>query len=162
MGIDHDGLRFERSDTGVILARMSEAAVTRDGRRWMNMVPDVDPDDVPSSQGLLGAAFSGRGQAIPEGTWVPPATGRRGITPASLGIGHGQGRDALQFLAERGVVVPTGWTPRQDHPKRGIVIDLPETEGALEAVLGFLMRALEALSPVECDGRFIAVFARRR
>ncbi|MCB0996092.1 MAG: hypothetical protein KDB21_13425 [Acidimicrobiales bacterium] len=161
MAIDTDALRVDLNDTAEVLGRMADVAACRTGKRWMRLVPDVSPDDIPTGPGILGTAFSARGPAIPEATWVPATDGRKGEQPASVGIAHGAGPDAFAQLRDAGVVLPEGWVPCQDNPRRGLVMELRGTADVAE-VFDFITRAVTALCPAQVSGRFIAAFVEQR
>ena len=71
-------------------------------------------------------------------TLVPGPPTRQGHEPDSLGIEHDAGRFAATQLADAGVPVPSGWRRLGDHPRRGLVLELPDgTEPAV--VLDWLL-----------------------
>jgi hypothetical protein len=80
--------------------------------------------------------------------------GRR--RPASLGIQHATGTKAARRLADHGCPVPQGWRVTQDHPRRGLVVDvIPEEEPAV--ILGWLLDAGWVLCPPDTTGWWNAV-----
>ena len=105
--------------------------------------------------------FSSLGPAIPLATWVPPRRRGRSTVLGTVGIAHATGRFAVRRLAERGVEVPTAWAVRQDHTRRGLVFELPDGAGTTD-ILRFLLAAMEVLSGVETDGRWVADVAVQR
>jgi hypothetical protein len=116
------------------------ATIAAAGKGWVNLSPGLDMDDAPSPQSPLGSIFSSRGPTVPLATWTP-AQGRE---PATIGIEHGEGPKAEDMLAETGVPVPEGWRVVQDHPKRGIVVQVPGGTGE-DAMLDWLLRAAGVL-----------------
>jgi len=126
------------------------------GRSWLNIEPGVTPEVAARfEQSPLGRAFSGRGPGLASVT----------ITCAdavvSVGIEHGRGPKAVEFLAERGVVVPPEWTVLSDHAKSGLVFAAPDPIDG-RALVDFSVDAVRALSPSEfSDEWFIAVVGRR-
>jgi hypothetical protein len=116
------------------------ATIAAAGRGWVNLSPGLDVDEAPSPPSALGSIFSSRGPTVPLATWTP-AQGRE---PATIGIEHGEGPKAEDMLAEHGVPVPGGWRVVQDHPKRGIVVQVPG-DTAEDAMLDWLLRAAGAL-----------------
>jgi hypothetical protein len=110
---------------------------------WLNLTPGLDVDEPPAPPSLLTTVFGSRGPTIPLGTWTPS----QGRDPATAGIQHGEGPRAAETLAEAGTPVPEGWRLRQDHPKRGLVVMMPEptTAAELDAVLAWLLAATAAL-----------------
>jgi hypothetical protein len=143
-----------------LLARMAGLAERRDG--WVNLQP-VPPEEAPNvtrgRAGLFGL-LSGRGPDLPIATWVPGELTRRGVEPDSIGLQHGGGPKARLRLAELGVPIPTGWRVLADHPRRGLVIELPPATPPAEA-LDWLLRAATALSPVELPERWVALVYQR-
>jgi hypothetical protein len=151
-------IEFSRFETGSVVRRMEELAASLDG--WINIQPDLDPDDVPtSSLGVL-AIFSARGPAVPLVTWMPGQSSRRGATPAEIGIQHPAGSRAVPLLRDGGVDVPTGWQVVQDNPKRGLVVR-PSADAPRADVLEWLLRATAALCPYELPVMWVAVVHRR-
>ncbi|HUZ43269.1 MAG TPA: hypothetical protein VMU63_02615 [Acidimicrobiales bacterium] len=161
-------LHFGRDDTDPVLDEMR--AMTRAGRGWINIEPEVPEDAEVPGVGLF-SFMSARGPSIPLCTWVPEGQGRRQKrTPPSLGIQHPSGVKAAARLAERGLPLPAGWRVTQDHPKRGLVVSVADPRplppgasafpgtgaggaGADEAaMLEWLLRAGELLSVVPPTG----------
>ena len=141
-------------DLATVVARMATLAAA--GAGWINLQPAVDPDDVPPQPTGLFAAFSGRGPEIPLCTWVAGERrkGRQGRS--SVGIQHASGVKAAARLADAGVAVPAGWRVAQDHPKRGLVVEVPP-EVAHEDVVRWLLRAGDALARIALPDRWRVV-----
>jgi hypothetical protein len=110
---------------------------------WVNLRPAVDPDDDPGlpSNALLGM-FGARGPAVPLCTWHP---GDR-----LAGVEHGTGPKVA-----RRIEVPAGWRVVQDHPRRGLVVKVPD-EMSTEQVLAWLVATGTALCLVPFPGTWIA------
>lgn len=130
------------------------------GQGWINFEPEV-PEDVEVPGPGLFSFMSARGPAVPLATWVPARVTRRGrAVPATLGLQHPAGVRAAARLAEHGLERPGGWRVTQDHPKRGLVVEVsapPDAGGAAEApVLEWLLRAAELLSMVPPTGWWVA------
>jgi hypothetical protein len=146
-------LEFEPGKPEEVLAAME--AIARAGKGWVNFEPAVDVDDVPAESGTF-SLFSGRGPAVPLGTWTPGSTSRRGrVEPAMLGLQHPAGAKAKPLLAGRGHPVPEGWLVVQDHVRKGLVVHVPPAVGATEA-LEWLLRAATVLSTIPLTGRWRA------
>ena len=127
---------FHEQHRAPVVARMVAMTEARAG--WINLSPGLDVD-VPPPRSALASLFSGRGPAVPLGTWYPA----RRRDPTMVGIEHGQGPGALDLLAERGLPLPGDWRRLQDHAKRGLVL-VPSPAAApaeLDAVLDWLLRA---------------------
>ena len=152
-------VEFRSDDVSPVVAFVEELAA--DGAGWINLEPGYDPDDAPPPRSLLGQAFSARGPDVPLCTWVPPQRHRRWTEPATVGVHHGAGRKAVDRLAAAGVDVPTGWRVMQDHPRRGLVLALPD-DAAPGDVVAWLVSAGAALCPVPLAGWWRAAVHRPR
>lgn len=134
------------------------AMETADG--WVNFEPSVDVDDVAAAGSGAFSIFSGRGPAVPLGTWTPAKAQSRGRRqPAMLGLQHPSGSKAKPLLAELGHPVPEGWVVTQDHVRKGLVVAVPDTVGAAEA-LAWLLRAARLLSTIPLHGGWRAAVYR--
>lgn len=160
MVVDHTSVMFTGDDTSEVLSCMKDLAARADGRGWLNVQPWVEDEDRPPTS-PLGRMFSARGPEIPLATWIPQHRRGRSDVRATVGISHPTGRFAVRRLAEGGVELPQGWVVRQDHIRRGLVFELPQGAGVFD-VLTFLMAAIEVLSGVGLDGRWIADMAVQR
>lgn len=117
------------------------------------------PGTAPVNAGLFGW-LSGRGPAVPVATWVPGSVTRRGTEPDSIGIQHGAGPRAFARLAEAGVAVPAGWRRLGDHPRRGLVVELPDGTDP-QVALDWCLAACAVLSPAPLPDEWVAVVHRR-
>lgn len=118
-------------------------------RGWVNCTPDTAGEPPPAPSGL-GRWFGARGPAAPFATVVASARG-----PHQLGIEHAAGPKAVAALREAGLPLPAGWTVRQDHPRRGLVLDVPDG-AAPDAVVEFLLAACSSLTAVSLADRWTA------
>ncbi len=160
MGIDYFPLPFRRDEPERVVDHMREMLRLADGRRWINIRPDLDAG-VMAALDRRPSVFSGRGPRIPTATWVPASLSRRGErSPVRAGITHSQRHDAKAKLSQSDVVVPDGWRVEQDHPKRGLTFLVPEGDDPLIAVR-FLVAASDALSGVIVDDEWVAIIAVR-
>jgi hypothetical protein len=150
-------VRFHRSELGEALAAMAE--LSGSGRGWINFEPEV-PEDVEVPGPGLFSFMSARGPAVPLTTWVPARVTRRGrAVPATLGLQHPSGVRAASRLADHGLERAPGWRVTQDHPKRGLVVQLAVSGGSGPddaQVLEWLLRASELLSMVPPTGWWTA------
>tara|TARA_B100000953_G_scaffold194716_1_gene160408 strand:- start:677 stop:1153 length:477 start_codon:yes stop_codon:yes gene_type:complete len=121
---------------------------------WVNIEPAVEEAEVHSSS-LFWKMFSSRGPVIPKFTWVPSYEKKQELMPAQIGITHPVGTKAVQRLRDFEVRVPPEWVVHQDHPKRGIVLSLPEIYSE-EEVIHLATRSLRVLSPFDFGGNFLA------
>jgi hypothetical protein len=131
-------------------------AAMESGAGWVNFEPAVDADDVAAAGSATFSLFSARGPIVPLATWTPATTQGRGRRePAMLGLQHPAGSKAKPLLAELGLPVPDGWVVVQDHVRKGLVVALPETVGAEDA-LRWLLRAARLLSTIPLQGEWRA------
>lgn len=101
----------------------------RSGRGWVNLRPDFGDNTPPAPKPSW---FSGRGPILPLVSFVPGKTTRDtthdGTTrPTMLGLEHGAGPKAVPKLREAGLAPDPAWRLRQDHGRRGIVVEVPST-----------------------------------
>ncbi len=141
-------------DLEPLLQRMRELAAAHDG--WVNLQPAVRDEDVPPPPRGLAILLGTPGPPVPVCTWVPGGAGRRGAAPDQIGVQHGLGGRVLATLAEGGCPLPAGWRWRQDNPRRGLVVELPEATSP-EDVVAWLMGAARLLSTVELAGGWRAI-----
>jgi hypothetical protein len=152
-------VEFTRGDPTEVLDHMRRLAVTLGG--WINLQPNIDPEDVPGSGFSILSVFSARGPAIPLATWMPGLNNRKGQpTPPEIGIQHPAGSRAIPVLRNRNLGVPDGWTPIQDHPKRGLVLRLP-AGAAHDVVLAWLLDATAALCAYPLPDSWLAAVYER-
>lgn len=152
-------VEFSPEQPDELLEIMGFLAVTGDG--WINLQPAVRLEDMPPPPGELRQLFSARGPAVPLVTWAPGQTRRDGSrTREEAGIQHGTGRKARDHLADHGGAVPAGWPVRQDSPRRGLVVEIPEGVPHRE-VLDWLVPAAAMLSDVPLSGPWRAAVFRR-
>lgn len=139
------GFRRERREAlDRAVARLAER-----GAGWLNVEPD--PDDVDPRGAVKPSVFSGRGRAVPLGTFVAGGSG----TEHQLGLEHGAGRHAAKQLQEAGVAFPDGARLVQDHPRRGLIIAVPHGTAAA-AVSTLLLQMAAELTMVPLGDRWIA------
>lgn len=156
-----DVVHFLRTDPAELLGVLEQLDRDRDG--WVNLqaveADEESPDAQPARAGLF-ALVSGRGPRIPVGTWVPAERGGRRRDPDSVGLQHPGGVRAYQQLLAAGVVPPAGATVLSDHPRRGLVLALPE--GAAPAdVLAWILAASDTLAGRRLPDTWVALVHRR-
>jgi len=142
-----DRFTFRRDDPVALVDAVRR--VVGAGRGWINASPVLD--DAPATARNPASWFSGRGPAVPTATFVAARSPR----PHSLGIEHGSGGHAVARLTAGGVELPTGARRRQDHPRRGLVLEVPADVDPA-AVVRFLLDAAVLLSVVRTDDRWEA------
>lgn len=126
--------------------------LTATNRGWVNLLPEVEPGFEPPPRNLVVALFSSRGDAVPLATWAAPEPAGG---PASVGIQHGSGPQALIRLADAGLPLPDGWRKASDHPRRGLVVLVP-SDAPADSVVRWLLRAAAELSTVPLTGHWLA------
>ena len=151
MGAEPQVLDFTVGGRDVLIEQLR--AYSARHRGWANLLPVIDtdgedetPDDAPRGRAGVFAWLSSRGPALPIATWVAGEERRKGLAPDSIGIQHPAGPRALITLAQGGVALPPGWRRLSDHPKRGLVVEVPAGTDPAEC-LDWLLRAAEVLTP---------------
>jgi len=147
-------IEFTGADTGRALAALDELVAASAG--WANLYPEVEEDDARAvTPSAVASWFRVPGPPIPQATFIAPTDGRRGRTPAQVGLTHGVGATVVPRLAEQGLPLPEGWAVVQDHLRRGLVVRLDDPPDTM-AVLGWSLRAIEALCPIPVTGGWLA------
>ena len=105
---------------------------------WLNLSFEEldDPNVVPDS--ALFGFLAARGPANPLATIMRESPD----SAVSIGIQHRAGTKAAQLLREAGLPVPDGGRVRQDHPRRGLVVEWPQTGPSIATWLLGAMREL--------------------
>jgi len=146
-------LEFAAADDPGLLAAVEGAAARGEG--WINLEPVVEEGAEPGPAGLFGF-LAGPSHEVPTATWVPGRHVPGGpAKPTTVGLQHAAGGRVAARLGELGVPVPDGWRVTQDHPRRGLVASVPATDDP-RAVVGWLLRAAEAVCGVPSTGRWRA------
>jgi hypothetical protein len=152
-------VEFSAERRAPIVTVMRSLLHDRDG--WINLQPAVYPEDLPDPAPVLTRVFSPRGPEVPLGTWVPGARKRGGrVEPVSLGLQHHGGPKALWRLRDAGHPMPSGWRMLADHPRRGLVLEVPADEDP-DVTLVWIIRAAGLLSEVELPDTWHAGVFRR-
>jgi hypothetical protein len=152
-------LEFSATRLDEVLHVMAAMAEAHGG--WVNFEPSIPVEDAPATGSGAFSLFSGRGPAVPLGTWTPPSAPRRGRgAPAMLGLQHGAGSKVRAELAQRGHPVPDGWRVVQDSSKKGLVLALTPTVDDGE-VVRWLLQAAAVLSVIPLTGWRAAVYEPR-
>lgn len=151
-------VEFRVGDPAPVVAIMGELAAAHAG--WLNLQPDVDVADVPDAGSPFGRLLTAAGPPVPLGSWVPGPLRRGGAAPTSLGLQHPGGRKAIWQLRDVGITVPDGWRVRADHPRRGLVLELPDGTDP-GTTLDWLVRASIALTEMALPDVWRAAVYRR-
>ena len=152
-----DVVEFRSDDLDLVVEHLRGVAERRDG--WMNLVPVLEEEDLPRRSGLEGL-LAGRLPLLPVATYVPGEAKRGRTTPTSVGVQHAVQAKVGRRLADAGLRPPEGWVGRQDHPRRGLIVEVPDGTDPAE-VLAWLLAVIDELAPVELDGDWRATFHRR-
>ncbi len=150
VGVAVREIEFRAGDVSTVAEAMDE--LKSKGKGWVNIGPGLTEEQIaglprPSS---LGQWFSGRGPAIPMGTWTPSKK-----RPAMLGLEHGTGPKALDRLKGAGILLPAESRKVQDHAKTGIVLEVGDGVSSAELVT-WVLTAGKALCPIEIDDHWVA------
>lgn len=152
-------VEFDPPRCEAVVDRMDRLAAAGEG--WINLLPGVPREEAEQhSPGVLSGLLGPAQAPVSMCTWVPaPAPGarrrpRRGDAE-TVGIMHARGRLAAGQLASLGVPVPAGWTVRQDHARRGLIV-VPERGAPHARVLEWTLAAGAALAAVPLTGRWKA------
>ena len=150
-------LKFSPATVGPVIDLMDRYRYTSDSIFWFNIEPDVDQRSVHTGS-IFWKAFSSRGPRIPQFTWTS-ATDRKGnFQPSEIGLTHPTGIAVLERIQSFQINVPNGWQLIQDHPKRGIVFQLPKTYDPEEVVV-FATSVIPVVSPFEFEGSFKLIYS---
>ncbi len=145
-------------DRRPVVAIMVELAALA-GTGWINFDAGVDKDIPVPPRSIFASLFGARGPDLPHCSWVPEPNG-----PTSIGIQHASGPRAARRLTGAGLAPPESWRLRQDHPRRGLVVEVPagSAPAAQDEVLEWLLRAGRALATVPLSGFWLATVHRKR
>jgi hypothetical protein len=135
------------------------AAVRARGTGWINVEPVIEEENEPPPPGPF-AFLGGSTHKVPVITWIPAKPGPDGsVRPTSVGIQHAAGPRLAWKLRDLGLPVPGGWRVTQDHPRRGLVAQVPGDADDRD-VMSWLLQAATAACAVPTTGRWRAsVFA---
>lgn len=116
--------------------------------RWCNLTFEVDEDAGPGTgDSALFSFLAARGPSSPLATIMSA-----GVGPIEAGIQHRAGVKAMLQLSEAGVERCDDWVVRQDHPRRGLVVLVPEGTGA-DAIARWVVESMDALNRAPTTGR---------
>jgi len=146
-------IEFRLEDTSAVVGVMGDLEAAHDG--WVNLRPQVRPEDEPPPRSGLSTLLAGPVQDVPVCTWVAGKHTRQGLQRDSVGVQHAAGTRVLARLASAGWGLPEGWTVVQDHPRRGLVV-APVPGADLAAVVSWLLEAAIVLSAVRLTGEWQA------
>lgn len=155
-------LEFVPDGAAAVLEWMDRLSRAHDG--WINLLPGVPEEEADQPRvGMFSALFGTAQPPVSMCTWMPAGapraraarTGRAGPLEETVGVMHPRGRGAAGLLASSGVPLPAGWTLRQDHVRRGLLVR-PAAGTRHDAVLAWMLAAGSVLSVVPLTGRWKA------
>jgi hypothetical protein len=131
------------------------AAIQASGSGWINFEPVIEAVHEPPEPGPF-AFLGGSTHKVPVITWMP-AKHHESKAPKSttVGLQHASGPRVAGRLRDLGFPFPEGWRVTQDHPRRGLVVEVP-AHADNQVVVGWLMAAAEAVCQVPSTGRWEA------
>jgi hypothetical protein len=100
--------------------------VLRAESSWCNLTFESLEDEEQQPESALFGFLAARGPANPLATVMAATNGRR-PRPIEVGIQHRAGVKAAGQLREAQLFVPDAARVAQDHPRRGLVVQWPET-----------------------------------
>lgn len=144
---------FVAHDDPELLARMG--TVQAGGTGWINIAPVIDEEHEPPPPGPF-AFLGGSTHQVPVITWMPGRRVGGGAAKATtVGLQHASGPRVAWRLRDLGLPVPEGWKVTQDHPRRGLVAEVP-ADADNRAVVDWLLQAAAAVCQVPATGRWEA------
>ena len=154
MAIRYRTFHFSATDFDEVTMLLRTNHHVNEQNFWVHIEPMVEEGEVHQSS-IFWRMFSSRGPIVPKFTWVPSYERKGQVIPAQIGITHPVGTKAIERIKDFEMQIPEGWVLHQDHPKRGIVLSLPEVYSQDE-VVSFAVRMLQILSPFDFGSNYIA------
>ena len=147
-------IEFNIDDRTEVVDVMRQLADARHG--WVNIQPIVEAERLPPPPaGFFSGWLTGGLPPLPIATWMAPQEKRGALRPGSAGLAHNANAKVARRLVAAGIVTPPGWRAVQDNARRGVVLEVPADTDP-EAVLDWLLRAMEHLSDIDCFGDYRA------
>ena len=148
-------IEFRPPDVAAVADSLSKLRTAGSG--WINLMPGV-PEEAAELEPRAGlfAFFGNRAQPVTMATVMPPKADRHAAEGVTVGLMHPTGGKAVARLAEAGVTVPGGWIVRQDHARRGLLLQTPPDVDDAD-VLTWAIAAGTALCLAEMTGQWRAV-----
>ena len=146
-------LAFGAHDDADLLAGL--ASIRAQGSGWINIEPVIEEENAPPEPGPF-AFLGGSIHKIPVITWMPAKCQVDKVSkPTTVGLQHASGPRVRGRLRDLGLPIPEGWKVTQDHPRRGLVAEVPAAADD-QAVVGWLLQAAAALCQIPSTGRWEA------
>jgi hypothetical protein len=148
-------IEFTPPDNAAVAAELQ--ALRAAGSGWVNLMPGIDEEasEIHPRAGLF-AFFGNNAAPVTMTTVLPPKKDRSETEGVTVGIMHPTGGHAVARLAGAGVTLPEGWTVRQDHARRGLLVRTP-VAAAEPDTIDWSVRAGAALCRAAMTGRWRAV-----
>ncbi len=154
-----DAGRFTVTDLDAAHSVLREVFEERTGdtHRWCNLSFEVDEELAPEPDSVLFGFLAARGPSSPLTTVMSARGGKRPHGP-QLGIQHRAGPRCAEQLREASLELPDGWRVVQDHPRRGLVVALPDST-TVEEIAAWVLPAMHILNRAPTtDGVLYEVF----
>ncbi len=146
-------LEFLSADDPELQAHMAQ--VQAGGTGWINIEPVIDEEYEPAPPGPF-AFLGGSTHKVTTATWMPgkrqPGRATRSTT---VGLQHAAGAHVARTFRDLGLPLPDGWRISQDHPRRGLVVQVP-ADADNRSVVRWLLEASSATCTVPTTGRWRA------
>jgi len=117
------------------------AKVSADAGSWLNIAFVEIEDDSVEPDSAFFSFLAARGPANPLATLMR----ENSTSPLSVGIQHRAGTKAAEQLREEELFAPDSTRVRQDHPRRGLVLEWPDSASADE-LADWLLPAMRILN----------------
>ncbi len=138
----NDAGRFD-ANAIVDAVRVIDSVLSSPGS-WCNLEFEPIEDDNAIPDSLMFQFLAARGPANPLATIMARTEGKR-PKPAEVGIQHQAGTKAAAQLREADLLLPEGARVRQDHPRRGLVVEWPDA-AETATLISWLFPAMRVLS----------------
>ncbi len=146
-------LEFVAAEDPELLGHMAE--VQAGGTGWINIEPIIDEEYEPPPPGPF-AFLGGSTHKVTTATWMPGKQQPGRATKATtVGLQHAAGPHVARTLRDVGLPLPDGWRITQDHPRRGLVVQVPP-DADNRSVVRWLLEASTATCTVPTTGRWRA------
>jgi hypothetical protein len=131
------------------------ASIQASGTGWINIEPVIEVENEPPEPGPF-AFLGGSTHKVPVVTWMPAKRHENKATKlTTVGLQHASGPRVAWRLRDLGLPMPEGWRVTQDHPRRGLVAEVP-ADADNQAVVDWLLAAAAAVCQVPSTGRWEA------
>lgn len=154
---DIERFEFEPESVATVIAWMGILDEAGDG--WMNLLPGLVDESTGATTELLSGFSALLGKPATTSTMATYLPSKRGDQPgigATIGILHPLGGHGVDQLRAAGLAVSATWKVRQDHARRGIVLELPAGVPHAE-IVSWLLEAGTKLCRDQLTGMWQAV-----